>query len=50
MATVHIVNIQNQADKHGFSRPGEPHPRPYVTLQDGRTMTYKEWMDAGQPS
>jgi hypothetical protein len=47
MATVHI---QKPGDVEGGTRPGEPHPRPYVTLQDGRTMTYKEWMDAGQPS
>lgn len=50
MATVHIVNIQNQNDKHGFARPGEPYPRPYVTLNDGQAMSYKKWMDAGSPA
>ena len=47
MATIHI---QNMKDQDGVARPGEPYPRPYVTLIDGRTMTYKEWMDAKQPA
>lgn len=41
MATVHIVRIENQDDMAGVARPGEPYPRPFVTLLDGRTMTYK---------
>lgn len=47
MATIHTVK---PCDKDGVTRPGEPYPRPYVTLKDGRTMTYKQWMDAGTPT
>lgn len=46
MATIHTYK---PGDTDGVARPGEPYPRPYVTLKDGRTMTYKEWTDAGQP-
>jgi hypothetical protein len=44
MATVHYPKAGH---KEGEKLPGEPLPRPYVTLRDGTVMAYKEWFDKG---
>lgn len=39
-----------EIDKEGQKRPDEPLIRPYVVLNDGTVMTFKEWNNKGMPS
>lgn len=47
MAQVHILK---PGEPEGTQRVGDPLPRPYVTLADGRTMPYLDWLAAGSPA
>lgn len=48
MATIAIFHVG--IDVEGQKRDDEPLERPYVTLNDGTVMTYKEWYDKNMPS
>jgi hypothetical protein len=48
MATIAIFIVGVDVD--GRKRDDEPLIRPYVTLNDGTVMTYKEWFDKGMPA
>jgi hypothetical protein len=41
--------IKGKFPPEGTIRPGEPLPRPFVTLNDGTVMTWKEWDAKGMP-
>lgn len=44
-----LIHIPKAGDQEGVVRPGEPLPRPYVTLTDGTVMSFKDWEDKGRP-
>lgn len=48
MANISIFHVG--VDTDGAKREGEPLARPFVTLNDGTVMTYKEWSDKGMPA
>jgi hypothetical protein len=47
MATVHVLKA---GEAEGSQRPGDPLPRPYVTLEDGTVMSFTDWTKKGQPN
>lgn len=51
MATVHIASpVNGKYPPEGTILPGEPFERPYVTLNDGKVMTFAEWSAKGNPA
>jgi hypothetical protein len=49
MATIHIVDVKNVDDMNGVKRKDDPLLRPFVALNDGTVMSFKEWSEKGEP-